>query len=89
MTAVAGVTLSSLLAFARAPATVTAPMAALAIADIPVPAINAPVYLVVEGTSGQVLAENNSCHKQALFMLFSAGTGGLAATLIENSIFTS
>ena len=74
MTAAAVVAVSSLLALAQTPAPAVQapppaapaapPTAAPAIADIPVPAVNAPVYLVVEATSGQVLAENNSWQKR-------------------------
>ncbi len=67
MTAATVLAVSSLLALAQTPAptaapatTATAPVAA----DIPVPAVSAPVYLVVEATSGQVLAENNSWQKR-------------------------
>ena len=56
---------SSLFVLAQtpAPAPVTA-TAAPAITDIPVPAIDAAAYLVVEATSGQVLAEQNTRQKR-------------------------
>ena len=50
---------SSLFALAQAPAS-----SAPAIVEIPVPAINAAAYLVVEATSGQVLAEQNTRQKR-------------------------
>ena len=67
MTAVAAISMSSLLVLAQAPAPTVAAAAtpvAPAIVDIPIPAVNAPVYLVIEATSGQVLAENNSWQKR-------------------------
>ena len=48
---------------AQAPAPVAVP-AAPAIAEIPVPTVNAAAYLVVEATSGQVLAELNTRQKR-------------------------
>ncbi len=42
----------------------TTTVAAPAVIDIPVPAINAAAYLVVEATSGQVLAEHNTRQKR-------------------------
>ncbi len=42
------------------PAPTAAALPALAPAPIPVPAVNAAAYLVVEATSGQVLAESNT-----------------------------
>ena len=48
---------------AQAPASVAVP-AAPTIAEIPVPTVNAAAYLVVEATSGQVLAELNTRQKR-------------------------
>ena len=53
---------SSLFALAQAPAPAAVP--APAIVEIPVPAVNAAAYLVVEATSGQVLAEQNTRQKR-------------------------
>ena len=50
-------------ALAQTVAPVAAP-AAPAIVEIPVPAVNAAAYLVVEATSGQVLAEQNTRQKR-------------------------
>ena len=60
---------SSLLALAQtaatAPALLPAPApAAPAVVEIPVPTVNAAAYLVVEATSGQVLAEQNTRQKR-------------------------
>ena len=58
-------TVSTLFALAQAPAPAAAPASsAPAIVEIPVPAINAAAYLVVEATSGQVLAEQNTRQKR-------------------------
>ena len=53
---------SSLFALAQAPAPAAVP--APAIVGIPIPAVNAAAYLVVEATSGQVLAEQNTRQKR-------------------------
>lgn len=56
---------SSLFALAQAPAPAAAPASfAPAIVEIPVPSVNAAAYLVVEATSGQVLAEQNTRQKR-------------------------
>lgn len=63
--AVVAVAASALFAQAQAPAPAAAPVAsAPAIVEIPVPAVNAAAYLVVEATSGQVLAEQNTRQKR-------------------------
>ena len=60
---------SSLFALAQTAATVPALLpapapAAPAVVEIPVPTVNAAAYLVVEATSGQVLAEQNTRQKR-------------------------
>ncbi len=63
-TAVAVAT-ASLFALAQTAAPAAAPAtAAPAILEIPVPSVNAAAYLVVEATSGQVLAEQNTRQKR-------------------------
>ncbi len=53
-----------MLAQTAAPAAPAAAAPAPAIVEIPVPAVNAAAYLVVEATSGQVLAEQNTRQKR-------------------------
>jgi serine-type D-Ala-D-Ala carboxypeptidase (penicillin-binding protein 5/6) len=56
--------LAQTIAPAAAPAAAAAVPPASAIVEIPVPTVNAAAYLVVEATSGQVLAEQNTRQKR-------------------------